>query len=76
MAKKMKMAHGAKTAEVVRLAKRINGVSSQEIMAATGWPGGSAQWRVTRLAEQLGLHVSKPITRRNGSIGFRLMKAA
>lgn len=66
---------GAKTQEIIKLAMRPQGVTGVEIMAATGWPSGSAGWRVGTLADRLGMVLSDRIMRDDGTIGYALLPA-
>jgi hypothetical protein len=66
-------AYGEKTAFLVQLALRPEGVSGKEITERLGWAGGSAGWRVGSLADARGLKMSDRIYRDDGTIGYRLL---
>lgn len=53
------MKFDSKTDLIVHLARRKRGVSGTEIMDATGWPSGSAKFRVARLAESRGFEMER-----------------
>lgn len=76
MAKAATPARGSKTEEIVRLAKRPNGVTGAEIIEATGWPSGSgsAKWRVQHLAIAREMKAVE-VTRRDGVVAWRLESA-
>ena len=71
MTKSSKIERGAKTAAIVELARRRNGVSGLEIIEATGWPVGNAKERIGRLADSYGFTAVR-IERADGTIAYRL----
>jgi hypothetical protein len=71
MAKTTKIERGAKTAAIVELARRRNGVSGAEIIEATGWPVGNAKERIGRLAVSYGFTPAR-VERADGTVAYRL----
>jgi hypothetical protein len=57
MANKILSRPGSKTAAYEALARRPQGITGNELMAATGWPTGGHRWRVEVLGERFGQKV-------------------
>lgn len=66
---------GTKTQTIIDLAKRKSGVSGSEIVESTGWPAGSAKWRVEHIAATYGLH-SVRLVRGDGTVAYRMASKA
>jgi hypothetical protein len=74
MAKKTETKSVSKTGIIEELARRPQGVTGVEIIEATGWPSGSAKWRVGALAERLGCDFEQ-VERDGREVGYRLLDA-